>query len=300
MVEHRYGGPWSEIKLEILRKYLGFFTSALRNKDFVLRYIDGFAGTGSRTMAGEGSVETIFGYDEALEWQEVDGSAKIALATKPPFQRLDFVEDDPRRFSALQNLCVGRPEATAHAGDANAVLTELCRNTVWRGAGASGNGIRAVLFLDPYGLTVDYTTLQTVSRTKAIDVWYLFPLAGLYRQAARHETAISPDKAAAITRILGTDEWRKRFYERTPDLLDLDGRSYRTADVDAIEDYVRERLKNVFVEVTRPKRIYHSRGMPIFSLFFAVSNPDKGAVGLAMKAANQILSAGISSQSRSR
>ena len=85
-----------------------------------------------------------------------------------------------------------------------------------------------------------------------------------------------------------------------PDLLELDGRSDRIADVNAIVAYVGERLAIVFQTVSRPRRIYHSRGMPLFSLFFAVSNPDPGAIGLATKAANHILKAGSSSQTRSR
>lgn len=295
-VQHRYGGPWTEIKLGILRSYLAFFTTALRNQGFSLWYIDGFAGTGSRTVAGEDFIETIFGPDEASEPQELDGSAKIALATQPPFQRFIFIEDDLRRFAALQEVCGARRDAEPIRGDANSILSELCRNTAWRGWRAPGKGIRAVLFLDPYGMTVDYATLQAISDTRAIDLWYLFPLAGLYRQAALDAEAISADKAAAISRILGSDEWKERFYSGAPDLFDSVGRSYRVADVNAIEEHVRERLVNVFGTVSRPKRIHHSRGMPLFSLFFAMSNRDGGAINLALKAANHILAAGSSSQ----
>ena len=39
------------------------------------------------------------------------------------------------------------------------------------------------MFLDPYGMEVEWKTLQAVAATRAIDVWFLFPLAGLYRQA---------------------------------------------------------------------------------------------------------------------
>jgi three-Cys-motif partner protein len=156
------------------------------------------------------------------------------------------------------------------------------------------------MFLDPYGMSVEYATLQEIQRTAAIDVWYLFPLSGLYRQAAHSKMDISPDKEAAITRILGTDEWKARFYATgEPDLFGNVCDGPRIADVDAIEDYVRERLAGVFPQVLKPLRLYR-QGIPIFSLFFAVSNPDRGAWGLAIKAANHILSSGISSQTRRR
>jgi hypothetical protein len=33
-----------------------------------------------------------------------------------------------------------------------------------------------VLFLDPYGMQVDWTTIEAIARTKAIDLRVLFPL----------------------------------------------------------------------------------------------------------------------------
>ena len=34
---------------------------------------------------------------------------------------------------------------------------------------------RAVLFLDPYGMQVEWATIEAVAKTKAIDLWLLFP-----------------------------------------------------------------------------------------------------------------------------
>jgi three-Cys-motif partner protein len=35
---------------------------------------------------------------------------------------------------------------------------------------------RAVLFLDPYGMQVEWRTIEAIAATKAIDLWLLFPL----------------------------------------------------------------------------------------------------------------------------
>jgi hypothetical protein len=110
-------------------------------------------------------------------------------------------------------------------------------------------------------------------------------------------------KRAAITRALGTEEWEERFYSGEDDIDLFGGRvaGYRTADVDAIERYVRERLSVVFPgRVAAPLRLYNAANVPIFSLFFAMSNPDNAALGLAMRGANYILKAGSSSQVRPR
>jgi three-Cys-motif partner protein len=48
MVEHSFGGPWTEIKLDAVQYYLECYTKALTAKQFDLWYIDAFAGTGDR------------------------------------------------------------------------------------------------------------------------------------------------------------------------------------------------------------------------------------------------------------
>ncbi len=48
MVEHSFGGPWTEIKLDAVEYYLECYTKALKHARFDLSYIDAFAGTGDR------------------------------------------------------------------------------------------------------------------------------------------------------------------------------------------------------------------------------------------------------------
>jgi|WetSurMetagenome_2_1015567.scaffolds.fasta_scaffold293415_2 three-Cys-motif partner protein len=68
MTAHRFGGGWTQIKLDVLEKYLSAYVTALKNKQFELLYIDAFAGTGEvTTKSGSG--------------EPIDGSAKIALGT---------------------------------------------------------------------------------------------------------------------------------------------------------------------------------------------------------------------------
>ena len=48
-----FGGRWTEEKLEILRKYLQAYNTALKNQPFKRVYIDAFAGTGYRKQRKE-------------------------------------------------------------------------------------------------------------------------------------------------------------------------------------------------------------------------------------------------------
>ena len=90
-----FGGPWTEEKLAILKKYLDAYTTALKNKSFRLIYIDAFAGTGEieLTSVDEGKKEFI------------EGSAKIAMdVDKKPFDEYIFVEKDQDRCIQLNSL----------------------------------------------------------------------------------------------------------------------------------------------------------------------------------------------------
>lgn len=304
-VEHRFGGHWTDKKLEILAKYLMFFTTALGDQQFKLMYIDGFAGSGNRLIERIIAQEApLFQIESQSERLNAPGSARIALETNPPFHSVVLIERHGKRFSELQKLCSQYPKVSVDLlkGDANEAIVNLCKKTEWRGAKTVGRGVRAVLFLDPYGMNLDFSTLRAIADTKAIDVWYLFPLSAICRQAARDGRKLAPYKRASITRILGTHDWETEFYPKTrhDDLFGHIPDPRRSADVTAIQAYVKLRLQGVFPAVADPVTLRMENGAPLFSLFFAMSNPDHKANGLALRGANHILRTGISSQVRPR
>lgn len=278
--EHAFGGIWTRIKLEALEKYLVAFNTALSKQNFTRIYIDAFAGTGRCDITVDGEKTCI------------DGSARRALATDPPFHKFCFIELRPKKLAALKALETGYPGKSIEVirDDANAALKVLCEKFPWRDE-------RAVLFLDPFGMHVEWTTLQAIAKTGAIDVWYLFPYSGLYRQAAKDADAMDADKQESITRLLGTDEWRQVFYtpKRQASLFGGDDGDERNADHHQMLDFVSGRLKGLFPAVTAPKILYQGgdsknpSGAPLFALYFAASNPKPAAHGLATKIAKAIL-----------
>lgn len=68
-------GPWSAIKLRTLAEYLVRFTQASQKSSEIV-YLDLFAGRPSNYVRGTGEL--------------IDGSALLALATRPSFTRLAF------------------------------------------------------------------------------------------------------------------------------------------------------------------------------------------------------------------
>lgn len=273
---HSFGGTWTRIKLEALEKYLVAFNSALKNQSFRRIYIDGFAGTGRCEINLGG------------EKKSVDGSARRALATDPGFHHYCFIEMDSKKIPALKALQTefNQKPIEIIQGDANEALKKVCAKYNWKKT-------RAVAFLDPYGLQVEWPTLEQIAKTQAIDVWYLFPLAGLYRQMARNANAMDEDKENAIIRILGTDEWKQIFYKPSPqsDLFDFDSGEERDADPQQIVEFVSSRLRKVFPSVLDPKILYQNgdKGSPLFALYFCLSNPNFKAKAVATRIANHIL-----------
>ncbi len=272
-MEHKFGSGWTALKLDTLKKYLSFYTTALKKQTFVLHYIDGFAGIGQVTIT-----------DDGLE-RVIDGSAKIAIETDPSFDAIHLIDSNVSHAKALQMLCDGRSHCEVLLGDANRQIGDLIDRIPWR------QGHRAVLFLDPYGMEVEWATLEKIATSQSIDLWFLFPLAGLYRNAPRNLAAMDDYKRAAVTRCLGTEDWMDVFYTESPqqDLFG-DPAMTRTAEWDELLSFVKQRLETVFPRVAKPL-ILPTTGTPLFALFFTVSNPSPNAIGLSMKVANHILKA---------
>ncbi len=278
--KHEFGGAWTQIKLEILKSYLVAYTIALRKQQFKLAYIDAFAGT------GRCEVKTNLGS------RTVDGSARIALEVQPGFDQYYFIEKEGKKVAALEDLKAGYRDkdiAIVH-GDANGTLKQLFQTSNWINR-------RGVLFLDPFGMHLKWAVLEAAARTKALDVWYLFPISALVRQAANDAAKLEAYKADSINRILGTDTWRNAFYAKNPqqDLFGATPSDQRMFNTEQILDYFHKRLLTVFPFVAKPKELKlgtvrnQNGGPALFALYFAVSNPNKSANGLAAKIANHIL-----------
>jgi three-Cys-motif partner protein len=287
------GSVDTKLKLDCLREYLTAFSIALKNEGFARIYIDAFAGSGDRTEIH--AALPMFGTESEIV--TTPGSARIAFAVKPALDTIVLIEKDPKRFATLEKLRkeFADREVVLRNGDANELVQRLCRNTRWRGGpGSISRGIRGVIFLDPFGMEVDWKTVQCVAETRSLDCWFFFPLSGLYRNAPRRAVEMTSDKRSAITRIFGTEEWYDRWYAprdaHQPGLFDDTSDAVRTADVNAIENYVKDRLSQVFKGVVLPPlRLRHNGGAPMASLFFAVSNDLPAAVKLATKIASHIL-----------
>ena len=286
---HEFGGEWTEKKLLVVQRYFDAYATALKNKRFKKWYVDAFAGTGTRqirTLQGE-QFESMFGEDADEISDTKEGSARIALSIRPPFDRYIFIEQSPARASELSELAAGYSESDISIleQDANIALTEIARTTDWRRT-------RAAIFIDPYGMQVDWKTLVALSETKAVDMALLFPTGPLNRLLTR-DGEIPEAWARRIDAHLGPCDWRTAVYKETADADLFESRTRKTEkvmDADGLRNFVRQRLQNLFPYVcNRDLALVNSRGAILFHLFIICANPNPKAIGLASRLANSAM-----------
>ena len=291
--KHEFGGEWTSEKLDRVKKYLSAYTTIFtrnpRARNLNTIYVDAFAGTGYRSEAQKVRAEEL-PFPELLEEDAqafLKGSARIALEVHPPFNKYVFVEKNPDRVKELEDLRKEFPEKARAIEivnkEANGYLGTWCRATDWRLN-------RAVVFLDPYGMQVDWSLLESIAKTQAIDLWILFPLGMAVNRLLTKSELPSEKWCQALDRLFGSRTWKESFYtkKKIETLFGDEDVQVKDADFDAISLYFVNRLKTVFVGVAdNPLPLRNSRNIPLFLLCFAVGNP-KGAP-TALRIAKDIL-----------
>ncbi len=293
MTRHEFGGDWTTDKLQRVRKYLEAYTKIFwaneRARRLVPIYVDAFAGTGYRTQPEPAHPDEYLSRELAGPENEkfLKGSARIALEVEPPFQRYVFVERDLERAKELEQLKIDFPSKAARiqirAEDANGFLQDWCAKTDWRIS-------RAVVFLDPYGMQVEWDTIEAIAATRSIDLWLLFPLAMAVSRLLTKDQPPPEEWAQTLTRFLGTDQWLPAFYP-SQKVLTLFGEEEirsRQADFESVGQFFVRRLESVFARVApNPLSLRNSKNVPLYLLCFATGNPQ--AAPTAIRIANSIL-----------
>ena len=291
--ENRFGGTWTEDKLErvhnYLRAYTTIFDKNLKASWFDTYYVDAFAGTGYRTedIQDEDTTQSLFNEKEAVNSLQQDaqdlkeGSVAKALGVEPPFDHYVFIEKKREFAKQLETLKTRYPSKIIHVieGEANSKLCEWIDTINWCKS-------RAVVFLDPYGMEVNWATIERIASTKGIDLWLLFPLAqGVTRLLPRGRIP-DYDWSTKLTQFFGSEDWKNAFYKPSiqEGLFEAEITYARNAGFDAISEYFVSRLREVFAGVAEnPLQLFNSKNLPLYLLCFASSNRKgaKHAVGIA-------------------
>jgi len=291
-----FGDEHTKKKLETVQKYLSVYTTALKYSPFKLLYVDACAGSGSSVP--KASLEDANPDQVPLEGLSppvadtdaiIVGSAIRALGVDPPFHKYLLNDVKQTNVNALRKSVkedfphlADRVELTRL--DANEMLRNLCLSQDWKKT-------RAVVFLDPFGLQINYDTLVLLGQTEAIDLWYLVPVFAMYRQVSG-DGQINPDGGPRVDAALGTTIWRDVavIEEKSTDLFNQPQlRSTRAVDIAWFEKVAKERIGAAFGGRVLDETLPLGRnGIQEFSLMFAWANPGEKAK-LAAKLAKAVL-----------
>ena len=249
-------GYWSEMKLDIVRKYAAAYSKILaaqKKTPFEHVYVDAFAGAGIHISRQTGDF--------------VSGSPLNALLVKPPFREYHFIDIDGKKVALLRKLTAKYRNVYVYEGDSNAILLEQVfpkiRYEDYR---------RGLCLLDPYGLHLDWKVVQTAGQMRSIDIFINFPVADMNRNVLwRNPEGVDEADLKRMDRFWGDNSWQKVAYKSRPGLF---GQIMEKEDNETVAEAYRKRLQTTagFQYVPKPIPMRNSKGAVVYYLFFASQN----------------------------
>lgn len=249
-------GYWSELKLEIIKKYAGAYSQILsaQNSSLEHDYIDAFAGAGIHIAKRTG--------------EHILGSPLNALNIVPPFRHYHLIDLDGERAQHLREVTNGIANISVYEGDCNQVLLEKVFPKI-----RYEDYKRALCILDPYKLNPDWNVVATAGKMRSIEIFLNFMVMDMNMNVLwKNPQGVAPAQVERMNRFWGDDSWRKAAYRSETNLFGTIEES-KTTNEDVAEAY-RERLKKAagFKYVPKPIPMRNSSGAIIYYLFFASPN----------------------------
>lgn len=248
-------GNWTEIKLEIVRKYASAYSRILHNQRAIQRhvYIDAFAGAGQHISKATREF--------------VAGSPLNALLVEPSFSEFHFVDLNREKVQALTELAGERTNVTVYEGDCNEVLLNdvfpRCRYEDFA---------RGLCLLDPYAINVDWRVLERAGQMKTIEVFYNFMIMDANMNVLwRNPEKVAASQKSRMDAVWGDSSWRQAAYVTQPGLFgDMEEKAGNNRVIEAFSKRIREVAGFTFVPEPLPMK--NSTGAVVYYLFFASPN----------------------------
>jgi three-Cys-motif partner protein len=287
-------GEWAKDKLDRLGKYLQAYTVILSRQQWCkgFHYVDAFAGPGIHQIRKQPGMPTedfemLFG--EAAQFQRnesensqlISGSPLIALNVDPPFTTYTFVEMDRQRIAALTKLA---PKDGSTVSCIPSDCSVFLRETFipahdWKHE-------RAVVFLDPFGMQVNWETISALAATKAIEIFLNFPVGmAIQRLLLRNPDEYTTSSRKKLDDYFGTDEWFNVLYKKKKTLFG-DEEDKIAYSGEALLRWYKSRLAAAFGYVSSAYLIRNSKRGHLYYLMLA--SPNKTGA----KIASHVLGAG--------
>lgn len=250
-------GYWSEVKLDIVKKYAAAYSTILAKQARLSHvYIDGFSGPGVHVTKGTGDF--------------VPGSPLNAMWIEPPFEEFFFLDLDGTKVEHLRGLVGDDPRAHVLEGDCNELLiTEVFPKVRY------DDYRRGLCLLDPYGLHLNWEVMEAAGKLRTLDLFLNFPVMDMNMNALWHQPdKVSEQGVQRMSAFWGDDSWRSIAYEVSPQGNLFGEIEQVKRDNEAIAEAFRRRLKAkaTFKHVPSPMPMRNTRGATVYYLFFASHN----------------------------
>ena len=261
-------GRWSIRKLDMLTAYARGYAVVMnaQKTDRNVRgtawlrayyYVDAFAGPGIALNKNDAEVA-----------EYIEGSPSRILSIDPKFDHMWLIDRNSSRARRLGRTLEAAGAQTARftvqgGVDANAYIRTLVDRLA--------SDERALVFLDPYGLQVEWGTITLLAATRKVDILINFSLMGVLRNL-RRVGGPSLGVRNLLSRVMKSTAWIEELYVPQARLWDdpVAVRGQLAASVVA-ERYEAD-LREVFAAVSPPAVMTNSKGGPIYALVFASQN----------------------------
>jgi three-Cys-motif partner protein len=248
-------GYWSEIKLDIIRKYAQAYSVILAKQEhFSHIYVDAFAGGGYHLSK--------------IKHEYIAGSPLNALLVEPEYDEYHFIDIEQSKTESLRKLIHSHTrKAKVYDGDCNTILIDeifpKIRYEDYR---------RGLCILDPYGLDLDWNVIEIAGKMKTIEIFLNFPVQDMNRNVLwRHPEKVSEIQKNRMNRFWGDESWRDIAYSSEQSLFGFEEKQ----DIETIAEAFRNRLidKAGFRHVPQPIPMRNTKGTIVYYLFFASPKP---------------------------
>lgn len=266
MSENKFGGSWTELKIQILETYAKQFLRVFKNQPKQkLLYFDGFAGSGGIEIDNE---------DEANK-QLIEGAAIRILKIDSPrsFDMYYFVEKKKDLANELQEKIKGlfpNKESYVVPEDCNKKLIDLSNKFLKT---SKGRNYKVLGFIDPKGMQLEWSSLE-ILRGLPIDLWILNPTSGANRLLVRNRE-INESWVNRLKLFLGLEEQEilNHFYSRQANLFGDVMLVKKNDPINKLHELYAKRIAgNIFKYVSNPKVLKNDAGSPLFHFFMATNN----------------------------
>jgi len=261
----RDSGEWVKEKLFYVQSYVDVFETAMRNKSWRRRnYIDLFSGPGKCIIRGTN--------------EYVLGSPLLALKTQHPFTDYYFGDTEQENIDCLRERSKDSAVHQNHihylTGDANQKAREVVSDiekadkVFIKGVGSCLN----LAFLDPDGLELEWSTVETLGKMKTMDLIVHYSQNGLTRNIDRCFSINAEE--TVVDRFFGDRGWRE-IYKETISKKETIG-VHR-----ALIDYYKAKLAKLgYVVINDQQQTVREplirnteRNAPLYRLIFASKHP---------------------------